>query len=157
MSYAELFTIANHDVRPKSITSIVVVVVVVVFIYFWRFQEYKKVKVSNNNSPEKGYSNKTINVMHASKQNYVYAVIVRKRHGRCTFNNKNLGSLCFKIMKKKSKLMHNYHNERFGNGPMALIRHYEFAFTLQDSLFFQRNTLQHSTEMTARFRHVKFN
>ena len=136
MPCAELFTFANHDVRPKSITSIVVV-----FIYFWRFQEHKKVTVSNNNSPEKGYSNKTMNVMHARKQNYVYAVIVRKRHGRCTFNNKNLGSLCFKIMKKKSKLMHNCHNERFGNGPTALIRHYEFAFTLQDSLFFQQNTL----------------
>ena len=138
MPCAELFTIANHDVRPKSITSIVVVVV---FIYFWRFQEHKKVTVSNNNSPEKGYSNKTMNVMHARKQNYVYAVIVRKRHGRCTFNNKNLGSLCFKIMKKKSKLMYNCHNERFGNGPTALIRHYEFAFTLQDSLFSQQNTL----------------
>ena len=67
--------------------------VVVVFICFWQFQEHKKVTVLNNNLPEKVYSNKTMYIIHARKQNYVHTVVIRKRHGRCTFNNKNLRSL----------------------------------------------------------------
>ena len=80
---------------------VVVAVVVVVFIYFWQFQELKKVTVSNNNSPEKGYIHKTMYVIRARKQNYVCAIIIRKRHGRCTFNNKNFGSLLRKDNEKK--------------------------------------------------------
>ena len=69
------------------------VVVVVAFIYFWQFQEHKKVTVSSNNLPEKGYSNETMYVIHARKLNHAYAIIIRKRHSSCTFNNQNLGSL----------------------------------------------------------------
>ena len=41
--------------------------VVQVFIYFWQFLEHRKVTVSNNSLPEKGYSNKTMYVIHARK------------------------------------------------------------------------------------------
>ena len=62
---------SDYSYESNQINSYVLVVVAV-FIYFWQFQEHKKVTVSNNNSPEKGYSNKTMYVIHAKKNKIMY-------------------------------------------------------------------------------------